>query len=114
MLRVHRGPKPIAAAADVPVGKAIDKGIQPLAGFEIVISVHSLNDSSRCPIQLTQHPTVEFTPLLGRPKAFALRQVRWGKLPNVARQQLLRLEAVIGVRIVNEEREAVPQSEEKL
>ena len=40
-------PKPIAAAADVPVAQRVDEGSELRAGGEVVVGVHPLDDRSR-------------------------------------------------------------------
>src|SRR5262249_32613218 len=53
-------PKPIAAAAYVPIGKRVDKFDDPLGGRVIVIGVHPLNDDGHGAVQFAEHPAVEF------------------------------------------------------
>src|SRR5207244_6217858 len=49
-------PKPIAAATDVPVREAIDEFVDSLAGFEVVVLIHPLNDGSGGAIQFAENP----------------------------------------------------------
>ena len=56
-------PKPVAAAADVPVAQPVDEFDNPLAGREVIVGVHVRDDTCRGAAQLAQHPAIEFTPV---------------------------------------------------
>ena len=106
-------PVPVAAAADVPVAERVGELVQPLAGREVIIRVHPLDDRRDGPVQLAQHPAIQFAALGGRAVAGSSRQLGRRQLADVPGDRSRRVEPV-DIGVDHKETVDIPQPQEEL
>ena len=75
-------PKPVAAAADVPIRERVDELGDVLAGAEVVVRVHPLDDRRARAIQLAQDPAIQLAALGTGRYDFAVANDAGIKLPD--------------------------------